>query len=457
MMTDLANVRRNFTGSWSMNRSKRIAAITSKEDPRSPRVLRSTHSVREAVELLNSPGFEWPYAECYVKSSSKDEWYCLTADDQTPDSPIQPVKADKPGGIRIPRPEGPAAAVSGSLLRQSTKTLNSLPSVENKAFLFWIMGGSDRIDMIKRNLAQLKRSGAHCMVLTNGFDDDVHKALSGVGLDTFFEAICGTQPLSVGGGHITFLSGPVQERVPLPGWVQNKRVTERYDKPFVMNQMLAGRNTPSWVQDTFGCSVERIVYVDDNAEKCRDHRLASVALEKEGPGMMQSDFDQVQALVDQSSGLAGAVCVVFDFDCTLSTIHMYKAMNNPQSSWRRRWNKWLEQEFGAPPAPSDWLPDGRKQGLVERNDRSRSPSQEMRMTPSKHRDGGHRDGVHRHGHHGHTSTSSPGARPHEHTRSRHHHHGHHPGHHGHHRAQAGSPRLSMSPARDRRMRTHRHI
>lgn len=411
---DLERVEKGVQASWSTRSCKKATDIKGLQDPRSPRVLTATQSVREAVELLNSPAFDWPYNECYVKSRSDEQWYCLKPVqpdaktlDEPPSTPSPPLTGVSPlcspgsklSLLRSSSNEslnGKSAAVGPSLLQRSVASLSSLPSTENTAFVSWVMGGQERISMLKHNLNKVRQMGAHCMVLTNGFDDDVHQALSAVGIVDNFSVICSTQPLSSGGGHIYFLCGKIKERVPLPGWQHGKG---RFDKPFVINQILAGRSNPSWVQDVFGGPVDSVIYIDDHVERCGDTRVTSLKLEKEGSGLSQAYFNQIFGMIEGDSsgrfhgGNLGVVCV-FDFDCTLSREHMYKAMNEPSSSWRVKWNRFLEKEYGAPPAPSKWRPPGRGEHLQERGGgrggspapdpqrrSSRSPSAEQMASP----------------------------------------------------------------------------
>eukprot|EP00656_Telonema_subtile_P053916 TRINITY_DN7901_c0_g1_i1.p1 TRINITY_DN7901_c0_g1~~TRINITY_DN7901_c0_g1_i1.p1 ORF type:complete len:224 (-),score=64.03 TRINITY_DN7901_c0_g1_i1:71-742(-) len=144
-------------------------------------------------------------------------------------------------------------------------------------------------------------------------------------------------------------------------------------KPFVMAQMLMGR---TWSKDCFG-RVQKIVYLDDNIEESKgEERVVTIALEKEGSGLQKEHFETILEL---ASDAAGCVCV-FDFDCTLSSHHMYKAMHFEKSTARKHWNEHVESKFGASPLPEGWIPPKPKVKEQQARESPRVPSR--RQSPA---------------------------------------------------------------------------
>jgi len=65
----------------------------------------------------------------------------------------------------------------------------------------------------------------------------------------------------------------------------------------------------------------------------------------------------VEAVVEQK----GQVLVAFDFDCTLSGKHMFKAMYQPTSHWASSWD-WYARENQAQAADRDTMDIAEKLG-----------------------------------------------------------------------------------------------
>jgi len=295
-------------------------------------ILSEYRSVREGLDFLND------HPECtepayYVWSNNRHAWYCIS---KKPGVAQQALDDDV---HQIQRAISPEVAAQ------------SVPSVENRLFVEWVMGGMARIDMLKRNLAEVRAMGP-CMVLTNGFDSDVHAVLSLLGLQEFFGAICGTQPREYGGGAITF---PDDQggRVIYPGAV-------RYNKTMVMKDLLS--HTP-WVLEMLG-EVDGLVYADDHVESAQG-KVATVALPSEGTGLTEGHF---KAIKDAANKLGTKnLLFIFDFDCTLSQYHLFKVMNQARSQWRRMWNNYLANDCNPPlPPNNDWTPGSRPMHMAER-------------------------------------------------------------------------------------------
>jgi len=97
-----------------------------------------------------------------------------------------------------------------------------------------------------------------------------------------------------------------------------------------------------WVCDTFGGAVSHIIYIDDNLEVTEMENVQTVELPCEGHGLKAKHFEQILAKLDHAGQEPGQVLFVFDFDCTISMYHMFKAMHMESSSWRRKWERHTE-------------------------------------------------------------------------------------------------------------------
>lgn len=98
----------------------------------------------------------------------------------------------------------------------------------------------------------------------------------------------------------------------------------------------------------------RIVYVDDNVErKWLPPHVLTVQLEQEGSGITGPGAEQALAMsgVDLHT-LRSTDIVIWDFDCTLSSVHLYKTLHmNQIYPWRQKWS---------PPMSSWWTEQCRK-------------------------------------------------------------------------------------------------
>ena len=92
----------------------------------------------------------------------------------------------------------------------------------------------------------------------------------------------------------------------------------------------------------------RIVYVDDNIERrWLPGHVLTVQLEQEGSGITGPGAEQALTMagVDLNT-LRSTDIVIWDFDCTLSSVHLYKTLHMDQiHAWRQTWS---------PPVSSWW-------------------------------------------------------------------------------------------------------
>lgn len=340
--------------------------------------------------MLND-GFEWAHQECFVYSQREGKWWLLS----------------------LNSPQSPASRRLDQLGSPKQAPPRSLPEPKNPAFQQWVMGGEDRISMLRQGLASVSKleQCVGCMVLTNGFDDDAVEVLRGVGLLDFFGAIVGTQSLRQGGGCISFIRPDVAHRIReasglaadstsrlqsnLVCGLESENDSDRFEKPEVLHNLLEGPDTQQWVMEAFGGPVDEIIYIDDHLEVSTKKRLAgpgsgnvqTVELPHEGAGLAAAHFDQITELTIQAAMESDRdpvrLVVVFDFDCTLSRYHMFKTTNQDRRS-RNKWNEFLKEQ-GQPPAPSGWRPKGRAKHISERaNEPLMSPTdgREPLMSPS---------------------------------------------------------------------------
>jgi len=207
--------------------------------------------------------------------------------------------------------------------------------LENHNFVEWLflgLGGHDsdpsRINMLEVMLAECLETGAGAanLVLTNGFALDATKALQQAGLAQYFHAVCDTR------GSIVFEPaepGAKAAPVELGGG-------GRYSKRnFISDVLLRNARALDLATPSYG------VYVDDDPEPLSGTTIVTHRLPREGNGITPEDAKQIVAMgKDQATRNGGTGVFIFDFDCTLSRRHMFKAMHQPGSTWARDWDSY---------------------------------------------------------------------------------------------------------------------
>lgn len=216
--------------------------------------------------------------------------------------------------------------------RGGTSTL-----LENPGFLDWLFlalgtphEDLDRITKLEAMLGHLQQLGAATIVLTNGFAPDVACALRNLGLAQYFVTVCDTRGTAVCDPGAPSAK---EERVHVGGGMGRRYSKSSFVSGCVFRPEEAGR--------LFKASeISHVVYVDDDAEPLEPSRSQTIRLPKEGPGITDAVIGQVLTAATEATSQAnhGQVLVAFDFDCTLSARHMFKAMHQPSSHWAREWD-----------------------------------------------------------------------------------------------------------------------
>lgn len=168
----------------------------------------------------------------------------------------------------------------------------------------------------------------YATVLTNGRAPHVHQALEQVGLSSAFFAIVDTSGLAVVHGKEIKVDG----------------LGPRYDKGSYVKHVLM----PKYMSQGGG----HVVYVDDSVEfRSMPAHLGTcdvVELKREGSGVDEALLQTVNHLRDVALAKGSAsVCMVYDFDCTISERHMWKAMHQPNSHWARNWANFKDAAYAA--------------------------------------------------------------------------------------------------------------
>lgn len=214
--------------------------------------------------------------------------------------------------------------------------------LDDQRFLKWLflnlgspqsdLARVDVLDEMLRTTLQLK---ALNIVLTNGFAADAAQALRNIGLAQHFTAVCDTR-----GSIVRNPSSPGSqpEKVNISG----SGGRGRYSKStFVSGCVFSAEQAITW----FGVSaVKHLVYVDDDPEPLDTARTTTIRLPKEGSGLDRGSAAAVVEATGDAVQHAGPVIVAFDFDCTLSARHMFKAMHQPTSSWGHAWDRYAASE-----------------------------------------------------------------------------------------------------------------
>ena len=77
-----------------------------------------------------------------------------------------------------------------------------------------------------------------------------------------------------------------------------------------------------------------------------------VQLPKEGAGLTSALLSQVARLCKTAGAKTKtSVCVVYDFDCTLSEKHMFKSICQTKSTWAKQWQKYCAMTDSVPNSP----------------------------------------------------------------------------------------------------------
>jgi len=194
-------------------------------------------------------------------------------------------------------------------------------TLADQRFMRWVFGDEQRISLLKEQLLGTPQD-ARCfnIVLTNGCAPHVQQALDYVGLSPAFSSIVDT-------GGIAMIDGK-ETKVALGA---------RYNKGEYVQRVLMPKHMPT--------GRAHVIYVDDSIEfRSVPAHLGScdvVELKREGLGLDKELFDTVNDLRENALAKeAASVCVVYDFDCTLSMKHMWKAMHQPNSQWASEWARY---------------------------------------------------------------------------------------------------------------------
>lgn len=207
---------------------------------------------------------------------------------------------------------------------------NSAPTLDNPLFIAWLFGDVERMDMLREGLTSL--GSCTNIVLTNGYAQNATRVLQNIGLAKYFKAVCDTR-----GGIVLRPSSADAEMMEIEDG-------DRYSKEHFMDTYVFN---PEVSNELYQMDyIDHVVYVDDDPEAGLWGRadVDVIELPKEGRSLQAADMAQASQLVEaakRDKGRKQVVCV-FDFDCTLSMMHMFKAMHQKQSRWRKGWTTWTE-------------------------------------------------------------------------------------------------------------------
>ena len=198
-------------------------------------------------------------------------------------------------------------------------------------------------------------------MLTNGFAEEATRVLQSLGLAKYFEAVCDTR------GSIVRGPGTAEADV-IEIEDGNRYSKEEFMETYVLNPEMA-----SELYGVGGMGIDHIVYIDDDPEEELEGRgeVDIVGLPKEGRSLTKNDFAQVEEHVAKAMSTKGrkSLMCIFDFDCTLSRYHMFKALHQSSSKWRQGWDAFnaerksgkealspggaVAQRLGSPGSPED--------------------------------------------------------------------------------------------------------
>jgi len=246
-----------------------------------------------------------------------------------------------PVGYRasIHTPYKKTVSPSGRLLAPSSSSPSEVGQLlDNRCFLEWLFLGlgstyedHKRLRTLEAMLDKLKHLNVVCIVLTNGFAADATRALRNLHLAQYFAAVADTRGSLV---RDPASASAKPEAVAIPG--AGPSTAARYSKrDFVSGGVFHSESCRQWFGQV--TPMQRVVYVDDDPEPLDPQRCHTIRLPKEGSGI---SGDTVFAILNAAEACqqGGQTLVVFDFDCTLSSRHMFKAMHQPTSKWAREWD-----------------------------------------------------------------------------------------------------------------------
>lgn len=248
-----------------------------------------------------------------------------------------------PVGYRasIHTPHAKTVSPSGRLLGPPSGSSSEVGQLlDNRHFLDWLFLGlgsrsedHKRLRTLEAMLDKLQDLKAVCIVLTNGFAADATRALRNLCLAQYFTAVCDTRGSIV---RDPSSASAKPDAVHISGGGHGGRYSKR---DFVSGGVFQPDSSMRW----FGQPIQRVVYVDDDPEPLDPQRCHTIRLPKEGSGI---SGDTVFAILNAAEACqqGGQTLVIFDFDCTLSSRHMFKAMHQPTSKWAREWDAYAASQ-----------------------------------------------------------------------------------------------------------------
>ena len=201
--------------------------------------------------------------------------------------------------------------------------MSNFAFLNDKNFQSWVMGNNDRIQMISDNLNKIKQSNCLDMiVLTNGIAEHALYMLKCHNLENYFSIVADTR------GTIISDVGTI---------VEKKIHTDRkvYDKQYFIDKYI--RNTSSELWNTIKSNRDKfhMLYIDDNPEINHNIDIDVIPLPSEWKGITSQQF---QIISDKMNNIKDKnIIAIWDFDCTLTENHMFKAMWQINSQWHKEW------------------------------------------------------------------------------------------------------------------------
>jgi len=215
-------------------------------------------------------------------------------------------------------------------LRKSEKKRRSF-------FREFVFGGKSRIEDVLNGVLSL---GQRNLILSHGSAPEICSALHAAGLSSQFCSVVDTAgnyaKLEGDGsfeiGHLKDLTEDWAEELLKRGFSKDKFIVKA-----ILNGILFQ-----------GKIFSRVIYIDDKAETSTlpEDKVLVIKLPVESSGVSIEQHDRLKAMHLNENDL-----VVWDFDCTLAQVHMYKTMNMHMSlSWRKKWGpkfiSWFNSVFG---------------------------------------------------------------------------------------------------------------
>jgi len=253
--------------------------------------------------------------------------------------PASPISRGTLSNFHSPPVAGsryPTSSVSPTLMHPgASMARNAGELLDDDRFLKWLFTGeggaqnnAGRIEALDEMLTTTAGLSATNIVLTNGFAADASRALRNLGLAHHFAAVCDTRGGVVQGPESAHAQS---QTIHIAGGAGG-----RYSKTMFVDGCLF---QPAQTQRFLNIPhVARVVYVDDDPERLDPSTSTTIRLPKEGSGIGSEAASMVVEATTEAAQQGGQVLVVFDFDCTLSMKHMFKAMHQPISTWAREWD-----------------------------------------------------------------------------------------------------------------------